>query len=184
MTREQALQFVKEKIQTKNLISHCLAVEAVMKKLAEFYDEDQEQWALAGLLHDIDYEITKDSLSEHSKKGAEMLREQGVSEEICNAVLKHNEEHGIVLETKMEKSLFISDPITGLIVATTLVLPSKKLADVTAENVLNRFKEKGFARGANREIINQCQELLDLPLDKFVELSLEAMQGISSEIGL
>lgn len=184
MTRDEAIKLVQEKIQTRNLVYHSLAVEAVMKKLAEYFCEDQEQWALAGLLHDLDYEETKDKPEWHSKLGSEMLKEKGVAPEIVRAVLVHNERHGIAPETKMEKALYVSDPITGLIVAATLVLPTKKLADLTVENVLNRFKEKSFARGANRDIIKQCQGLLDLPLEKFVVLSLEAMQEIATEIGL
>ena len=111
-------------------------------------------------------------------------REMGMGEDICGAVLKHNEAHGIAPETKIEKALFVADPITGLIVAATLVLPSKKLADLTAGNVLNRFKEGNFARGAKREIISQSESLLDLSLEKFVEISLGAMQGVSDNLGL
>jgi len=184
MIRVDALDFLKSKITTPNLINHSLAVEAVMKKLAEHFNEDVEAWALAGLLHDIDYEETKDKPAEHSKLGSQTVREEGVAEDICQAILKHNEIHGLGVETKMEKALFVADPITGLIVAATLVVPSRKLVDLTTENVLNRFKEKHFARGANRDIIGQCENLLGLTLNDFVALSLEAMQGISDEIGL
>lgn len=184
MTREQGLALVKEKMQSQNLIKHVLAVEVVMRAMADNFNQDKEEWGLAGLLHDIDYEQTKDKPEEHSKKGADMLREIGVAEKICQAVLKHNEAHGLQPETEIEKALFVCDPITGLIVAATLVLPSKKLVDLTAENILNRFKERGFARGANREIIQKCEPLLDLPLEKFVEIVLKAMQGISNELGL
>ncbi len=184
MNKEQALQLLEEKIQTKNLIKHCLAVEAIMRELAEYYGENKEEWGLAGLLHDIDYEETKDDMSRHSKVGADFLRQHGLKEELCQAVLKHNEAHGLQPETKMEKALFIADPMSGLIVAAALVLPSKKIAELTAENILNRFKEKSFARGAKREIIQQCEPLLDLPLNKFAELSLSAMQKISGELGL
>jgi uncharacterized protein len=184
MTRQEALNLVQEKIQNKNLVNHCLAVEAVMKGLAENFNEDAEKWGRAGLLHDIDYEETKDKPMEHSQIGAEFLRGLGVEEEICQAVLKHNEAHGIEPETKMEKALLISDPITGLIVATALVLPEKKLVGVTVENVLNRFKEKSFAKGAKREIIGKCEPLLNLSLEKFAEIALKAMKGIVMEINL
>lgn len=184
MIRVDALEFLKSQIKTKNLINHSLAVEAIMKKLAEYFNEDIEAWGIAGLLHDIDYEETKDSPEKHSKIGSQLLRQEGIAEDICQAVLKHNEIHGLVLENKMEKALFVADPISGLIVASTLVLPSKKLVDLNPENVLNRFKENNFARGANREIIKRCEDLLGLTLKKFVTLSLEAMQEISDDISL
>lgn len=184
MNRQQALQLLEEKIQTKNLVKHCLAVEVIMRELAGYYGEDEEKWGLAGLLHDIDYEEIKDDMVQHSKMGAEFLKQQGLDEEICQAVLKHNEAHGLQLETKIEKALFIADPMSGLIVAATLVLPSKRLADLTAENILNRFKEKSFAKGAKREIIQQCESLLNLSLNKFAEISLKAMQKISTQLGL
>jgi putative nucleotidyltransferase with HDIG domain len=184
MTHDQAIKLVKQKITNVNLIKHCFAVEAVMISLAKYFNEDQEKWALAGLLHDIDYEQTKDDPQKHSLVGAAMLKNLGLLEDICQAVKVHNEAHGIKPETLMEKSLFVTDPLTGLIVAAVLVLPSKKISDLTVDNVLNRFKEKGFARGANREIIKQCESLLNLKLDEFVKIGLEAMQRISNELGL
>ncbi len=190
MDRDEALQLVKEKIKTKNLIKHCLAVEACMRALAEKFGEDQEKWGLAGLLHDIDYEETKDNPEKHSLVGAGILEELGFDKEIVEAVKTHNERHGIAPETKMAKALFCVDPLTGLIVAATLVLPAspvggpnKKIADLTVQNVLNRFKEKGFARGANREIISKCSEI-NLTLEEFVNICLKAMQGISRNLGL
>jgi len=184
MKREQALKVLKENIKNPNLIKHSLAVEAGMKALAEKFNQDPEKWGLCGLLHDIDYEKTKDSPQEHSKIGAEMLKELGVEEEICRAVLVHNEIHQIQPQTLMEKALFCLDPLTGLIVASCLVLPSRKLKDLKTDNVLNRFKEKAFARGANREIIKKCSEYLGLELSEFIEIVLSAMQDISEELGL
>lgn len=184
MNRDQALNLVKEKISNVNLIKHCLAVEAVMKNLAQHFSEDQEKWMVAGLLHDIDYEQTKDDPLKHSQVGSEILKKLGVSDDICQAVLTHNEAHGLKPESLMARALFVTDPLTGLIIAATLVLPSKKLADVTSQNVLNRFKEKGFARGANREIIGQCESLLNLKLADFVDLGLRVMQGINNELDL
>jgi len=165
------------------LIKHSLAVEAIMRALARHFDEGEEKWALAGLLHDIDYDKVKDDLSQHSLLGAKMLEDLGVDKDICQAVKVHNEAHGIPPQTLIEKALFVADPLTGLIVAAALVLPSKKLNDLTPENVLNRFKEKAFARGANREIIKKCEELLGLKLEEFVKIGLLAMQKISQELG-
>jgi putative nucleotidyltransferase with HDIG domain len=183
MNREEALKLVKEKIENQNLIKHSLAVEACMKELAKYFNEAQEKWALAGLLHDIDYEETKNYPNLHSIKGAEFLEKLGLDKEIVEAVKTHNEIHGILPQTKMAKALFCVDPLTGLIVAATLVLPSKKLKDLTVKNILNRFKEKSFAKGAKREIILKCSDI-GLNLEKFVEICLKAMQEISDELGL
>ena len=183
MNRQEALKFVKDKIQNQHLVKHCLATEACMRELAKHFQEDQEKWGLTGLLHDIDYEETKNDPDKHSVLGTEMLKKLGLDKEICEAVKTHNERHGLVPETKMAKALFSVDPLTGLIVAATLVLPSKKIADLTLDNVLNRFKEKSFARGANREIISKCSDI-GLTLEEFVGVCLEAMRDISGELGL
>jgi len=175
---------VQEKIQNQNLIKHCLAAEVCMRGLAEKFGENQDKWGLTGLLHDIDYEETKNDPDRHSIIGAEILEKAGLEKDIVDAVKTHNERHGIAPESRMAKAIFTVDPLTGLIVAATLVLPSKKIADLTAENVINRFGEKSFARGANREIISQCQELLDINLKEFIEIGLKAMQGIAEELGL
>ena len=184
MNREEAVALLKQNLSNQNLIKHCLAVEAVMKTLAHHFKEDEEGWGLAGLLHDIDYEKTKDDPLKHSLVGAEMLEKAGLEQGICQAVRVHNETHGILPDTLMEKALYVVDPLTGLIVAATLVLPSRKLTDLTPENILNRFKEKAFARGVSRDIIKKCKEYLNLGLEDFVGMGLEAMQGIASELGL
>jgi len=184
MTREQALALVQEKIKNVNLIKHCLATESCMRELAKHFQEDEEKWGLTGLLHDIDYEGTKNEPDKHSILGAEMLEKLGLEKDIVDAIKTHNEIHGIAPESLMAKAIFCVDPLTGLIVAATLVMPSKKIADLTAENVLNRFKEKGFAKGATREIISKCQELLGLNLEEFVKIGLKAMQGINNDLGL
>lgn len=179
MNRKQALQLVNEKINNRNLVKHCLAVETCMRALARNFGSDEEEWGLAGLLHDIDYEETKDNPDKHSIVGAKMLEELGVEKDICEAVKTHNEIHGIPPESKMAKALYAVDPLTGLIVAATLVLPSKKIKDLTVENVLNRFKENSFAKGASREIISKCSDI-GLKLEEFVEVCLKAMQEMLS----
>ncbi len=184
MERDKALNLLEENLFNKNLIKHCLAVEAIMRALAQKFEQDIGEWGLAGLLHDIDYEKTKDDPEKHSLLGAQMLEEMGLSQEICEAVKTHNEMHGIAPYSLMAKALFVCDPMSGLVVASTLVLLSKKIDDLTAENILNRFKEKSFARGANREIIGKCQELLGLSLEEFAGICLKAMQGISNNLGL
>ena len=184
MNKDKALLMLNDKVKTPNLVKHCLACGAAMKELAKYFKEEEEKWEIAGLLHDIDYEETKDKPEQHSLIGSEYLKEQNIDKEIIEAVKTHNEIHGIAPETKMAKSLFCVDPLTGLIVATTLVLPSKKIKDVTTDNILNRFKEKGFAKGANREIIKQCESLLGLSLEEFVDLVLQGMQKIDKNLGL
>lgn len=183
MNRERALQIVSEKIKNPNLVKHSLAVEVCMRALARYFNEDEEKWALAGLLHDIDYEQTKDNPQEHSILGAKILENLGLEKEITEAVKAHNEMHGLPLQTRMAKALFALDPLTGLIVAATLVLPNRKINDLTSENILNRFRERAFAKGANREIIAKCSDL-DLSLEEFVRICLEAMQEINNKLGL
>jgi hypothetical protein len=183
MNREEALNLLTEKIENRNLIKHSLAVEACLKELALLFKENEEKWGLAGLLHDIDYEETKNDAKAHSVLGAEFLEKIGLEKEITEAVKTHNEAHGLVPETRMAKSLFCVDPLTGLIVAATLVLPSKKINDLTVESVLNRFGEKSFARGAKREVILKCSEI-GLSLEQFVEICLKTMQKINNQLGL
>ncbi len=184
MEKEKALELLNQNIQNKNLVKHCLAVGQAMKKLAEHFEQDAKDWEICGLLHDIDYEETKDDASKHSKVGAKMLESIGIIKEICKAVLTHNQYHNINPEGLMAKSLFCVDPLTGLIVASALVLPSKKIRALNTQNILNRFKEKAFARGANRETIKKCEYYLSLSLENFVEIVLNAMKEIANELGL
>ncbi len=183
MTREEALDSVRANVENKNLIRHMLATEAVMQALARRLGEDEEVWGLTGLLHDIDAELAEEDMHIHSKLGADIAREMGASEGIAHAILCHNETHGIPRETKLDKALFCSDPLTGLITAAALVRPDKKLAGLEAKSVMKRNKEKGFAAAVNREYIAQCREI-GLELDDFIELGLEAMKGIAADLGL
>ena len=183
MDREDALDSVKANVENENLVKHMLATEAIMRALARRLGEDEEEWGLTGLLHDIDVELTEGDMSTHSKLGADLVRELGASEEMAHAVLCHNEAHGVPRENKLDKALFCADPLTGLITAGALVRPDKKLAGLEAKSVKKRFKEKSFAAGANREQIALCSEL-GLELDEFIELGLEAMKGIAPSLGL
>ena len=183
MTRKEALESVKANVENENLVKHMLATEAIMRALARRLGEDEETWGLTGLLHDIDMELTRGDMSTHSKLGADLVKELGASEEMAHAILCHNETHGIPVETKLDKALFCVDPLTGLIIAATLVRPDKKLAGLEARSVKKRFKEKGFAAGASREQISKCSEI-ELELDEFIELGLEAMKGIAPQLGL
>ncbi|TYP47029.1 HD domain-containing protein [Thermosediminibacter litoriperuensis] len=183
MTREEALELVKENVSNKNLVKHMIAAEAVMRRLARHFGEDEEKWGLTGLLHDVDFDRVKDDLSKHSLVGGQMAREWGLDEEVAHAIEAHNEEHGIERNTLLSKAMFAVDPLTGLIVASALIHPEKKLSAIDTQFVINRFYEKSFARGASREKIATCSEL-NLTLEEFVSMALEAMQEIHKELGL
>jgi len=183
MTREEAISSIKTNVENANLVKHMLATEAVMRALARRLGEDEDEWGLTGLLHDIDVELTEGDMKAHSQLGADLARELGASEAMAHAILCHNQQHGIPLETKLDKALFCADPLTGLITAAALVRPDKKLASVEAKSVRKRFKEKTFAAGADREQIASCREL-GLELDAFLELALKAMKGIAQDLGL
>ncbi|MBM2824384.1 MAG: phosphohydrolase [Dehalococcoidales bacterium] len=183
MIREEALSSIRTNVKNENLVRHMLATEAIMQALARRFGEDEVVWGLTGLLHDIDVELTEGDMSRHSKLGADLVREMGATESMAQAILRHNEAHGVPRETKLDKALFCADPLTGLITASALVRPDKKLASVELKSVRRRFKEKSFAAGANREHIACCSEL-GLELDEFIELALRAMQGVAKELGL
>ncbi|MBI2829697.1 MAG: HD domain-containing protein [Chloroflexi bacterium] len=183
MTREEALNLIKANIKNENTIKHMLATEAIMRALARKFGENEEEWGLAGLVHDIDLDIVGDDMTRHSKVGAEMLKEKGFNESVVHAVLTHNEAHGVPRKSQLDSALFCTDPLTGLIVAAALVRPDKKLANLEAKSVLKRFKEKSFAAGANRAVIAQSCDI-GLTLEEFVGLGLEAMKGSAGELGL
>jgi len=183
MNRKEALESIKENVENENLVKHMLATEAIMCALAVRLGGDEAEWGLAGLLHDIDVELTDGDMSSHSKLGADLARDLGASEVVANAILCHNETHGIIPETTMEKALFCADPLTGLITAAVLVRPDKKLAGLEAQSVKKRFKEKSFAAGASREQILKCTDI-GLELDEFIAIGVEAMRGIAPQLGL
>ncbi len=183
MHRNEALKAIKEKVNNENLIRHMLATEAIMRSLAPGCGGDVDEWGLAGLLHDIDVEIVGGDMNQHSRIGSELARQLGASEAVAQAILTHNEAHGVATDSYMDKALFSADPITGLITAAALVRPDRKLVNVEVKSVRKRFREKSFAAGANRENIARCTEL-GMDLDSFIELSLKAMQAISDELGL
>jgi len=183
LTREQALQLVKEHAKNENLVKHMLAVEAIMKKCAEFLGENIDKWGLLGLVHDIDFEQTKNNPERHALISAEMLNGK-VDEEMLSAIKSHNFEHTKIMPgNKMENCLIAADAISGLIIAAALIIPSKKLADVKVENVGKRFREKDFARNCNREHILFCKKA-GIEKENFFELALTALQGIAEILGL
>jgi putative nucleotidyltransferase with HDIG domain len=183
MTREEALKVIRENVKNENLVKHMIATEAIMRALARRLNQNEDEWGMAGLLHDIDVELVNNDMAQHSRLAAEMVKKMGISDEVAHAILTHNEAHGEPLNTLMDKALFCADPLTGLITAGALVRPDKKLASVEVKSIKKRFKEKSFAAGASREQMNTCSNI-GLDLDAFIELGLEAMKGVAGELGL
>ncbi|MFC1995794.1 HD domain-containing protein [Chloroflexota bacterium] len=183
MNRKEILDSIKSNVEDENTVKHMLATEAIMRALGRRLGEDEREWGFTGLLHDIDIELTEGNMATHSKLGADLAKELGVSEATTRAILCHNEVHSIPLETKLDKALFCADPLAGLIIAATLVCPDKKLTSLEAKSAEKRFKEKRFAAGVNRQQIAQCSEI-GIELGEFIELGLEAMQKIAADIGL
>jgi uncharacterized protein len=183
ISREEALSLLKEHLKNENLIKHSLATEAIMRALAKRLVKDEETWAIAGLLHDLDTDLVNADLKTHGNKTAEILQEKGISPEIINAIKMHNEEAQDRKRSDVfEKALAAGETISGLITATTLVYPDKKLASVKAKSIKKRMKERQFAASVNRDIIRECEDI-GIPLDEFIEISLGAMCGIANDLG-
>jgi len=183
MRREDALKLVKENVRKENLLKHMYAVEAIMKEVAEYLNEDQEKWSLIGLIHDIDFEKTENLPEKHTLLAEEILKGK-VSDEIIKIIKTHNFENTKVMPNeKIEKALIASDAVSGLVIACALVMPTKKLADVKVESIIKKFKQKDFARNCDRERILFCEKI-GIPKEKFFEISLRALQKISNELGL
>ena len=184
ITREKAVELLEQYIRNVRMRNHCYAAEAVMRSLAARLGRDAEQWGLAGLLHDLDVEITNADPAIHGLESARILEELGVDAEIVEAIRLHNEKaSGIRRSKEFHHALAAGETITGLIVATALVYPDKKLASVKTSSITKRMKEKAFAASVDRSKILEC-ELVGLSLDEFAGLSLQAMQSISDRIGL
>ncbi len=183
MERPEAEKLVKKRLGGGNLFKHTLAVEAVMRRLARRFGQDEDKWGLTGLLHDIDYQETADDPARHSMVGADELAAMGLDADIVDAVRSHNDHHGLPRTTDLSRALYCSDPVTGLIVAGALVHPERKLAALDTDYLMNRFGEKSFARGARRDTIEACSDL-GLDLREFLGLALEGMEDCSSRLGL
>jgi putative nucleotidyltransferase with HDIG domain len=184
IARDEAFTLLKERVKDESLIKHMLATEAIMRTLSKRFNEDEEKWGLTGLLHDIDYEETKETPEIHSKIGAENLKIMGFPDDMVHAVLAHNERHEIERTSLLDKALWTTDPMTGFIMAVALVRPDRKLATVELKSMKKKFKELKFAAGADREQIKSCETELNIPLDDFLELGLQALQGIAEKLGL
>ena len=194
MNREQALGLLHKHMSNANLRRHCYAVEATMRALAKRLEKNAsaelvEAWGIAGLLHDADYEITKedDPKVNHTKHILEWIKETDASQDIYDTIASHAWEYvdgAPEPKTKMQWSLYCCDELTGLIVAVALVKPDKRLASVSIKSIMKKWKQKSFAAGVDRNQIEMCKSRLDIPLEEFVGIALTAMQGISNELGL
>ena len=182
-TREQALALLKEFNQTESLIKHALAVEGVMRYFARQFGEDEEKWGVIGLIHDLDYEKYPE---EHCHKTEQILKERSWPDEYIHAVISHGWQicTDVKPEATMEKILYAIDELTGLVVATALVRPSKSVIDTKAKSVKKKWKDKAFAAGVDRSVIERGAELLGMDLAELITGTIEGMREVAEAIGL
>jgi putative nucleotidyltransferase with HDIG domain len=186
--RDEALAIMHEYTASESLRKHMLAVEAAMRAYAEKFGEDVERWGITGLIHDFDYErFPNDAHSpteEHPAEGVRILRNKGFPEDILTAILGHATYSGVPRESKMAKTLFAVDELTGLITATALVKPSRSVMEVEAKSVRKKMKDKAFARGVNRDdVINGAADL-GVDLDEHIDFVIKAMLRSADALGL
>lgn len=184
LERNIALELLNQHVKNEKMIAHCLASEAVMRAIARRLGRDENKWGLAGLLHDLDVEDTHGDPLVHGIVGADMLKEMGLDDDITDAIRMHNETAtGMDRSTEFQHALAAGETITGLITATSMVYPDKKVASIKTKSVVKRMKEKNFAASVKRENILEC-ELIGIPINEFAELSIAAMTDIADQIGL
>ena len=184
ITRERAVELLEKYIDDPRMRNHCYASEAVLRAIAERLGEDPDRWGIAGLLHDLDVEVTGADPKKHALVTGELLAGEDVDEEMIEAIRRHNEmATGLPRTTTFQHALSAGETITGLITATALVYPDKKLASVKPKSVVKRMKEKAFAASVDREKIRECEKI-GIPLPEFATLSVEAMRKISDRLGL
>ncbi len=186
--REKALELLEKHLKTDHLVKHSYAVEVVMRELAKKIEPEKEnEWAITGLLHDLDADLLDYKNGEghlHGPKAVEILKEAGLgNEEMYHAICAHNKDTGIKIESKMDRAIYAADPITGFITAITLVYPDKKLSSVKVKSITKRMKEVRFAAGADREAMASIEKL-GIPFAEFAEISLNAMKEIAEKLGL
>ena len=182
-TYEDALKLLFEYTESENLRKHAFAVESAMRAYAKKFGEDEEKWAIVGLLHDFDYEKFP-TPDQHPWVGSKILEERGYPEDIRKAILGHANYTGIPRDTLMAKVLYACDELCGFITAVALVRPNKKLDEVTVESVKKKLKDKAFARSVNREDIYKWAEELGVPLDEHIQFVIDAMKSIADKLGL
>ena len=188
MTRDEALALMHEYTASDALRKHMYAVEAAMRAYARRFGEDEEAWGVVGLLHDFDYERypnAEHSPTEgHPSTGVRLLRERGLAEPLCAAILGHASSTGVPRETAMARALFAVDELCGFLVACALVRPSRSLADLEVASVKKKLKDKAFARGVNREEVYQGAAELGVPLEEHIAFVIEALRPVERSLGL
>lgn len=183
ISREAAIQLLKEHVTSENMLKHSFASEAVLRGIAKKLGKNEDEYGIAGLLHDIDVEITNANPFTHGPY-AEKLLQNKITDEMLDAIVMHNEvATGKERSTQFQHALAAGETITGLITATTLVYPDKKISSVKPNSVTKRMKQKAFAASVKRENILECEKI-GIPLDEFVVLSINAMAEISEDLGL
>ena len=184
LERQAALELLQKHVKNEKMIAHSLASEVVMKALAIHLGRNPDAWAQAGLLHDLDVEFTNADAYTHGPVAAQWLTEIGVDADIVNAIGMHNEvATGIERSTEFQHALAAGETITGLIMATALVYPDRKIASVKTKSVVKRMKEKAFAASVKRENILECEKI-GIPIEQFAAIAIEAMITIAEDIGL
>lgn len=190
ITKVQAGELLEKYITDPVTRLHCIESEAIMQALAKKFGEDEEQWGIIGLLHDIDWDLTKNNSAEHCIKSQEILREAGATDFLIETIISHGYGMDAIPAlkdksrlTKLQHSLVAAETLTGLIIASALMQPDKKLSSVKLSSLKKKFKNKGFAARCNRELILECEKA-GVPLDEFLELGLGALNGISDKLGL
>ncbi len=182
-SRTEAYELLREYNENESLIRHALAVEAVMRHIARKFGEDEDEWGVIGLIHDLDYEKFPE---QHCEKTKEILEQRFWPSEYIRAVLSHGWTicTDIEPETRLEKTLFTVDELTGLVTATALVRPSKSLGDLKVKSVKKKWKEKSFAAGVDRSIIERGAEMLGMELAEVIQDTIDGMRTVSEDLGL
>ena len=181
--REQGMELLKKYLKNENLIKHSLAVEAILRKMAKLLNEDEELWGLVGLLHDLDYEYTKENPEKHALITSQIL--EGIApKDVLKAIKSHNYQHTMEVPVSiLDKSLIAADSVSGLVIATALIMPSKKINDVEVKTLVNKYKDNSFARGCNRKKIELCRDI-GMEIQDFLALSLDSLKNIADSLGL
>ncbi len=182
-TREEALELFHQYNESESLRKHAYAVEGVMRYIARKRGEDEEKWGIIGLVHDLDYEKFPD---QHCSKTGEILHEQGWPEEYIRGAVSHGWGicSDVIPQTPLEKALYAIDELTGLVTTTALIRPSKSVLDVQVKSVKNKWKDKRFAAGVDRSVIEKGAQMLGVGLDELIDDTIKGMQEVAETIGL